>query len=40
MIYAASKDALRKQLVGVAVEVQATSPDEIDYDSVLSKVQK
>ncbi|KAJ9107611.1 hypothetical protein QFC21_001070 [Naganishia friedmannii] len=37
MIYASSKDALRKQLVGISAEIQATSYDEITYEAVLEK---
>ena len=33
MLYASSKDAIRRRLVGIAVEVQATDPDEIAYES-------
>lgn len=33
MMYASSKDAIRKQLVGISAEIQATSYDEITYDS-------
>jgi cofilin len=33
MIYASSKDALRKQLVGISAEIQATSYDEITYEA-------
>ncbi|KAJ9112566.1 hypothetical protein QFC19_000583 [Naganishia cerealis] len=33
MIFASSKDALRKQLVGIAAEIQATSYDEITYEA-------
>ena len=33
MLAASSKDALRKALVGVAVEVQATDIDEVAYDA-------
>lgn len=40
MVYAASKDALRKRLVGVAVEIQATDSDELEHASILSKLQK
>jgi cofilin len=40
MVYAASKDALRKRLVGVSVEIQATDADELDHDTILSKLQK
>ena len=40
MVYAASKDALRKKLVGVATEIQATDFSEVSYDVVLEKVSK
>lgn len=38
MLYASSKDALRKKLEGIATEVQATEPGEITYEAVLEKV--
>lgn len=38
MLYASSKDALRKKLEGIATEVQATEPGEIAYEAVLEKV--
>jgi cofilin len=38
MIYSASKDGLRKALgSGIGVEVQATDPGEIAYETVLEK---
>ncbi|KAI7871815.1 hypothetical protein BDF14DRAFT_1759204 [Spinellus fusiger] len=37
MLYAASKDALRKRLEGIAIEVQGTDASEVDYESVLEK---
>lgn len=40
MLYASSKDALRKKLVGVASEIQCTDLSEIAYDTVLEKVAK
>jgi len=40
MTYTTSKDALKLSLNGIATEVQATSPEEIDYDTVLEKVSK
>jgi len=40
MVYASSKDALRKKLVGVAAEIQATDFSEVSYDVVLDKVSK
>jgi len=33
MMYASSKDAIRKQLVGISTEIQATGYDEITFDS-------
>ncbi|GAA5998847.1 actin-binding ADF family protein [Rhodotorula paludigena] len=38
MLYASSKDALRRSLVGLAVEVQGTDLDEISYEQVLDKI--
>ncbi|EPZ31425.1 Actin-binding, cofilin/tropomyosin type domain-containing protein [Rozella allomycis CSF55] len=38
MLYASSKDALRKKLVGVSTEIQATELSEVDYDVVLERV--
>ncbi|CAO3563923.1 unnamed protein product [Mortierella alpina] len=38
MLYASSKEALRKSLNGVAVEIQGTDFDEISYDTVLDKI--
>jgi cofilin len=38
MLYASSKDALRKRLEGIATEIQATDSDEIKYTSVLEKI--
>merc|ERR1712065_122426 len=38
MVYAASKDAIRKQLLGIHAEIQATAADETEYDTVLEKV--
>eukprot|EP01102_Stenamoeba_stenopodia_P010839 TRINITY_DN329_c0_g1_i2.p1 TRINITY_DN329_c0_g1~~TRINITY_DN329_c0_g1_i2.p1 ORF type:complete len:138 (-),score=39.28 TRINITY_DN329_c0_g1_i2:213-626(-) len=38
MLYASTKDAVRKKLVGVGVEVQATDLGEIDKETVLEKV--
>ena len=38
MLYAASKDALKKKLTGITHEIQATGFDEIDYDDVLNKI--
>eukprot|EP00047_Mylnosiga_fluctuans_P001363 m.219952 g.219952 ORF g.219952 m.219952 type:complete len:140 (-) comp10279_c0_seq1:73-492(-) len=40
MIYASSKDALRKALVGIQLEVQATDSEEIDHATILATLQK
>lgn len=40
MVYASSKDALKRALSGIAVEIQANDGDDIEYDTVLSKVSK
>lgn len=40
MVYASSKDALKKALNGIAVEFQANDEDDIEYQSVLNKVSK
>ncbi|KAI9231996.1 MAG: hypothetical protein BYD32DRAFT_429447 [Podila humilis] len=40
MIYASSKDALRRQLVGIGSEIQGTDFDEVTYDVVLEKVNR
>ncbi|PRP76932.1 hypothetical protein PROFUN_06210 [Planoprotostelium fungivorum] len=40
MLYTSSKADLRKKLVGIATEVQATDASEIDHASVLEKVSK
>jgi len=40
MLYASSKDAVRKKLVGIGCEVQATDLSEIDKAVVLERVQK
>ncbi|KAK7469066.1 cofilin [Stygiomarasmius scandens] len=40
MLFASSKDALRRALVGIAVEVQGTDIDEVAYESVLEKASK
>merc|ERR1711939_626517 len=40
MVYASSKDALRRAFVGIAHEIQGTDFSEISYDAVLDKVSK
>ncbi|KAK0490726.1 actin depolymerizing factor [Armillaria novae-zelandiae] len=40
MLFASSKDALRRAAVGVAVEIQGTDFSEIAYESVLDKASR
>lgn len=40
MMYASSKDALKRGLNGIAVEIQANDEDEVEYDSILERVRK
>jgi len=40
MVYASSKDALKRSLNGIATEFQANDEDDIEYTSVLAKVSK
>lgn len=38
MLYASSKEAIRKALVGISTEIQGTDLSEVSYDTVLEKV--
>ena len=38
MVYASSKDSLKKKLNGYQVEVQANSKEELEHATVLEKV--
>jgi len=40
MVYASSKDALRKALEGVQVDIQATSSDEVDHSAIVQKASR
>jgi len=40
MVYASSKDALKRALNGLATEFQANDEDDIEYQSVLARVSK
>lgn len=40
MLYASSKDALRKALVGISAEIQGTDFSEVSYETVLEKVSR
>lgn len=38
MLYASSKEAIRKALVGISTEIQGTDLSEVAYDTILDKV--
>ena len=40
MVYASSKDALKRTLNGIAAELQANDGDDIEYGEVLKHVSK
>ncbi|KAM0536217.1 hypothetical protein ACHAP9_002222 [Verticillium nonalfalfae] len=40
MIYASSKEALKRSLTGLATELQANDHDDIEYDSIIKTVSK
>ncbi|KAI0916869.1 cofilin [Taiwanofungus camphoratus] len=40
MLFASSKDALKRSLQGLAAEIQGTDYSEVAYESVLEKVSK
>jgi len=40
MLYTSTKDSLKKKLVGLAVEIQATDSSEISREAVMEKVDK
>jgi len=40
MLYTSTKDSLKKKLVGIGTEVQATDASEIAYDEVFSRVER
>ncbi|KAI1341914.1 hypothetical protein F5Y15DRAFT_351364 [Xylariaceae sp. FL0016] len=40
MVYASSKEALKRSLNGIATELQANDQDDIEYDTVLKIVSK
>jgi len=40
MVYASSKEALKRALTGIATELQANDSDDIEFDSVLKTVSK
>ncbi|RDB17950.1 Cofilin [Hypsizygus marmoreus] len=40
MLFASSKDALRRSLVGIAVEIQGTDFSEVAHESILDKASR
>ena len=40
MVYASSKEALKRSLNGIATELQANDSDDIEHDTVLKTVSK
>ncbi|KAH8082013.1 recombinant Actophorin [Cristinia sonorae] len=40
MLFASSRDALRRSLVGIAAEIQGTEYSEVAYESVLEKASR
>ncbi|TWU78641.1 cofilin [Metarhizium rileyi] len=40
MIYASSKEALKRSLTGIATELQANDADDIEYDTIVKTVSK
>jgi len=40
MIYASSKETLKRTLTGIAFELQANDSDDLEWKDVLNKVSK
>jgi cofilin len=40
MLYASSKDGLRKSLNGIAAEIQGTDYDEVAHETVLDRIRR
>ena len=40
MMYSTSKEALKRSLNGLAIDIQANDADDIEWDSILTRVQK
>lgn len=40
MVYASSKEALKRALPGIATEVQANDSDDIEYETLVKTVSK
>jgi cofilin len=40
MMYSSSKEAIKRSLNGLAADIQANDPDDIEYESIVSRVAK
>jgi len=40
MVYASSKEALKRSLPGIAAELQANDHDDIEWETILKTVSK
>jgi cofilin len=40
MMYSSSKEAIKRSLNGLAADIQANDADDIEWESILSRVQK
>lgn len=40
MMYSSSKETLKRALNGIAIEIQANEEDDIEYQSIVSRVAK
>ncbi|KAF1346612.1 cofilin [Delphinella strobiligena] len=40
MMYSSSKEAIKRALNGLASDIQANDPDDIEYDTIVSRVSK
>ncbi|KAK4569784.1 cofilin [Recurvomyces mirabilis] len=40
MMYSSSKEALKRALNGIAFDIQANDPDDIEHESIISRVSK
>jgi len=40
MMYSSSKEAIKRALNGLAADIQANDPDDIEFDTVVSRVAK
>lgn len=40
MMYASSKEALKRSLNGIAADLQANDSDDIEFDTIVQKVSR